>query len=106
MPATARHSSSDPAPAGCEPAGESPLGEWVDRDDLDGTHVGGAGNGVKTRQGNKWFSLIDKVTPGWTLLEGAWAKVRSNAGACGVDGITVEQFSKDSQEPAPAEPST
>ena len=32
------------------------------------------------------------------MLEGAWAKVRSNAGACGVDGITVEQFQKDSQK--------
>ena len=49
--------------------------------------------GVK---GNKWFSLIDKVTAMRTL-ELAWAKVRSNAGACGVDGITVARFGKDSQ---------
>lgn len=49
--------------------------------------------GVK---GNKWFSLIDKVYADKTL-ELAWAKVQSNAGACGVDGITVEHFSKDSQ---------
>ena len=35
--------------------------------------------GVK---GNKWFSLIDKVWKAGTL-ELAWAKVRSNAGACG-----------------------
>lgn len=49
--------------------------------------------GVK---GNKWFSLIDKVYADRTL-ELAWAKVQSNAGACGVDGITVERFAKDSQ---------
>lgn len=49
--------------------------------------------GVK---GNKWFSLIDKVGR-VTALELAWAKVHSNAGACGVDGITVKRFAKDSQ---------
>ena len=49
--------------------------------------------GVK---GNKWFSLIDKV---WSerTLELAWEKVKSNAGACGVDGITIGRFGKDSQ---------
>jgi RNA-directed DNA polymerase len=50
--------------------------------------------GVK---GNKWFSLIDKVSR-LDVLARAWAKVQSNAGACGVDGITVERFAKDSQE--------
>jgi RNA-directed DNA polymerase len=30
------------------------------------------------------------------VLELAWAKVKSNAGGCGVDGITVERFEKDS----------
>jgi RNA-directed DNA polymerase len=50
--------------------------------------------GVK---GNKWFSLIDKVSR-LGVLELAWAKVQSNAGACGVDGITVERFEKDSQK--------
>lgn len=47
-------------------------------------------------RGNKWFSLIDKVGAIRTL-ELAWAKVKSNAGACGVDGITVARFDKDSQ---------
>jgi RNA-directed DNA polymerase len=51
-------------------------------------------NGVK---GNKWFSLIDKVER-LDVLELAWAKVSSNAGACGVDGVTVERFGKDSQK--------
>ena len=49
--------------------------------------------GVK---GNKWFSLIDKVALDRTL-EIAWEKVLSNAGSCGVDGITVGTFAKDSQ---------
>jgi RNA-directed DNA polymerase len=50
--------------------------------------------GVK---GNKWFSLQDKVSR-MDVLELAWEKVQSNAGACGVDGITVGAFAKDSQE--------
>ena len=49
--------------------------------------------GVK---GNKWFSLIDKVVLDRTLEIG-WEKVKSNAGSCGVDGITVETFAKDSE---------
>ena len=47
-------------------------------------------------EGNKWFSLIDKVSTERTL-QLAWEKVLSNAGACGVDGITVDRFAKDSQ---------
>ena len=47
-------------------------------------------------KGNKWFSLIDKVRSERTLGI-AWQKVQSNAGACGVDGIKVEFFAKDSQ---------
>jgi RNA-directed DNA polymerase len=47
-------------------------------------------------KGNKWFSLIDKVWSERTLGL-AWEKVKSNAGACGVDGITIARFEKDSQ---------
>jgi RNA-directed DNA polymerase len=47
-------------------------------------------------KGNKWFSLIDKVSTDRTL-ELAWEKVRVNAGACGADGITIKRFAKDSQ---------
>lgn len=50
--------------------------------------------GVK---GGKWFSLIDKVTSERTLAIG-WEKVKSNAGACGVDGITIERFEKQAEE--------
>ena len=49
----------------------------------------------KEGEGNKWFSLIDKVGR-LDVLELAWAKVKSNAGGCGADGITVEHFEKDS----------
>jgi RNA-directed DNA polymerase len=48
-------------------------------------------------KGNRWFSLIDKIGRADTL-ELAWAKVQSNAGSCGVDGITVERFANDSQK--------
>ena len=47
-------------------------------------------------KGNKWFSLSDKVRSERTLGM-AWEKVRSNAGACGVDQISVGFFGKDSQ---------
>lgn len=46
--------------------------------------------------GNKWFSLIDKVSTDRTL-ELAWEKVRVNAGACGADGITTKRFANGSQ---------
>lgn len=49
--------------------------------------------GVK---GGVWFSLIDKIFAERTL-QLAWEQVKSNAGACGVDGITVARFEKDSQ---------
>ena len=49
--------------------------------------------GVK---GNVWFSLIDKVYADKTLAL-AWEKVQSNAGACGVDGITIGRFEQNSQ---------
>lgn len=48
-------------------------------------------------KGNKWFSLIDKVASDRTLGIG-WQKVQFNAGACGVDGMTVGHFAKDSDK--------
>lgn len=43
-----------------------------------------------------WFSLIDKIYADRTLGL-AWEKVSDNAGASGVDGISVGHFGKDSQ---------
>jgi RNA-directed DNA polymerase len=48
-------------------------------------------------EGKKWFSLIDKVSAERTL-QLAWEKVRRNAGACGVDGITIGRFEQNSQD--------
>ena len=72
--------------------------------------------GVSESESNVWFSLIDKVYADWTLAlawepsragqtadrlpagrAGASQKVKSNAGACGVDGITTGHFDKDSR---------
>ena len=47
-------------------------------------------------KGGVWFSLIDKIYAERTL-QLAWEQVQSNAGACGVDCITVAHFAKDSQ---------
>jgi RNA-directed DNA polymerase len=47
-------------------------------------------------KGGVWFSLIDKVCAERTL-QLAWERVQSNAGACGVDGMSVGHFAKDSQ---------
>ncbi len=48
------------------------------------------------KEGSKWFSLIDKLWSDRTLGL-AWERVKSNAGSCGVDGITIGTFGKDSQ---------
>ena len=47
-------------------------------------------------EGKRWFSLIDKV---WSLktLQWAWERVKANAGASGVDNMSVERFAKDWQ---------
>ena len=45
-------------------------------------------NGVK---GGRWYSLMDKVTAPATLAA-AWARVRANKGAAGVDGVSIERF--------------
>lgn len=87
-----------------EPSARVPAGDKQAEEDLWERHK--AERGVWTEpmlaalerglKGNKWFSLIDKVGSERTL-ELAWGKVKSNAGACGVDGITIERFAKDSQ---------
>ena len=51
-------------------------------------------NGVK---GGKWFSLMDKVYALKTLMA-AWTRVRSNKGAAGVDGQSIERFAAKAEE--------
>ena len=87
-----------------EPSASVPARDKQVEEDLWQRH--GAERGVWTEpmlaalerglKGNKWFSLIDKVASERTL-ELAWGKVKSNAGSCGVDGITVALFDKDGQ---------
>lgn len=50
--------------------------------------------GVK---GGKWFSLIDKVYSKKNLYS-AFAKVKENKGASGVDNVTIEMFQKRLEE--------
>lgn len=45
-------------------------------------------NGVR---GGRWYSLLDKVWAPRTLAA-AWERVAANAGAAGVDGVSVERF--------------
>ena len=56
--------------------------------------VSALGNGVT---GGRWYSLMDKVYAPATL-EAAWRKVRSNRGAAGVDGQSVERFAAKADE--------
>jgi RNA-directed DNA polymerase len=50
-------------------------------------------NGV---QGGRWYSLMDKVYAPATLAA-AWARVRANGGAAGVDGESIERFAAQSE---------
>ena len=50
-------------------------------------------NGVK---GDKWFRLIDKVWRKENLLV-AWEDVKSNRGAAGVDGQSIEAFGQNAE---------
>ena len=51
-------------------------------------------NGVK---GGRWYSLMDKVYAPATL-QAAWAKVRANGGAAGVDGQSIGRFAARSED--------
>ena len=62
--------------------------DWVDRTIWTERMLAALDNGVK---GNKWFSLIDKVYRPATLKT-AWERVKSNKGAAGVDGQSIEAF--------------
>ena len=66
---------------------------WVEASVWTERMVSALVNGVK---GGRWFSLIDKVTAPATLAV-AWAKVRGNRGAAGVDGQSVERFERQAE---------
>jgi RNA-directed DNA polymerase len=61
---------------------------WVEASVWTERMVSALENGVK---GGRWYSLMDKVYAPATL-SAAWARVRANKGAAGVDGQSIERF--------------
>ncbi len=61
---------------------------WVEASVWTERMVSALVNGVK---GGRWYSLMDKVYAPATLAA-AWARVRANRGAAGVDGVSIERF--------------
>ena len=61
---------------------------WVEASIWTDGMVSALVDGVK---GGRWYSLMDKV---WApaALSAAWARVRANGGAAGVDGQSLERF--------------
>lgn len=66
---------------------------WVEASVWTERMVSALVNGVK---GGRWYSLMDKVYAPATL-SAAWAKVRANGGAAGVDGVSLERFAARSE---------
>src|SRR5260370_9928486 len=71
------------------------LGSWMEREFASASiwtdaMLAALRNGVK---GGKWHSLIDKVFRLDTLALG-WAQVEKNAGAAGVDRMSVKRFAQ------------
>ena len=77
-----------PVPATAIQGPEARRFEWAEASVWTERMVSALGNGVK---GGKWYSLMDKVYAPATL-NAAWAKVRANQGAAGVDGQSIEKF--------------
>jgi RNA-directed DNA polymerase len=81
------------------PAGEA-------KDEAEETQGNGSGTSIQSvaagseprgePRKHKWHSLIDKVYAGKNL-QSAWERVRTNAGAPGIDGMTVEKFAQDAE---------
>ena len=70
------------------PDARDPRWAWAEASVWTERMLAALGNGV---QGGKWFSLIDKVYRP-TTLHAAWARVKANRGAAGVDGQSVAAF--------------
>lgn len=78
---------------GADADGRSFDWSWVEAAVWTGRMVSALENGVK---GGRWYSLMDKVYAPATLAA-AWARVRANGGAAGVDGVSVERFAARSE---------
>ena len=81
------------AKRGAETNGRSRDWSWVEASVWTERMVSALENGVK---GGRWYSLMDKVYAPATLAA-AWAKVRANRGAAGVDGVSIERFAARSE---------
>lgn len=82
------------AKRGAEAGGPSRDWSWVEASVWTARMVSALENGVK---GGRWYSLMDKVWAPATL-DVAWAKVRANKGAAGVDGVSLERFQARSED--------
>lgn len=82
-------------PVVAKQAGETPVRwAWVEESVWTARMVATLEQGVK---GGKWFSLIDKVHAGRNLRS-AFAEVKANRGAAGVDHQSVADFEQHSEE--------
>jgi RNA-directed DNA polymerase len=82
------------AKRGAEAGDRSRDWSWVEAAVWTERMVSALENGVK---GGRWYSLMDKVYAPATL-QAAWARVRANRGAAGVDGVSTERFAARSQD--------
>ena len=87
-PRQASTGSAEAATRGAETLGRSRDWSWVEAAVWTERMVSALENGVK---GGRWYSLMDKVYAPATLAA-AWARVRANRGAAGVDGVSIERF--------------
>ena len=81
------------AKRGAEAGGRSRDWSWAEAAVWTERMVSALENGVK---GGRWYSLMDKVSAPATLAA-AWARVRANGGAAGVDGVSIERFAARSE---------
>lgn len=65
--------------------------DWVESSVWSNDMMTALHNGVK---GGRWYSLIDKVYDRRNLVA-AFANVKANKGAAGVDHVSIEQFERD-----------
>jgi RNA-directed DNA polymerase len=80
-----------PARATCDGEARDKMRSWVEATVWTQRMLAALDEGVK---GGKWYSLIDKLYP-VAVLEEAFARVRANKGAAGVDHVTIEHYAKD-----------
>ena len=92
VPQTANRAGEDPRTAGL-----ARDWSWTEPTVWTGRMLTALDASISTQQGvkgGKWYSLIDKLHSEATL-RAAFAQVKANRGAAGVDHVTVEQYAKD-----------